>query len=509
MRKVFVADRPLAADHCLRHDGLMMDGGRPISQSTPRAGAHRASSFGKAVVSAGVTGLLAYSAFLIHLNLSSVGSLELLVVVVIALRWGFLEATAASLMGALGLNLLFIPPLFKLTVADPANLVSLGTFEITALLVSRLSTRARSSAVESENQRRRAAKLFELSRAILLINGRAEVEHQLCGLIREIIEVRDVQLSLLPDRRWGGEFSPDRASGVMLSDIPGRRDDVTDQVGNVARRTLMIGTTAIGTLVLSGWENDSALADAVASLAAIAVERARAVQEESRAEGERDTEKLRSAVLDGLAHSYKTPLTAIQTASSGLLALGNTTPTQTELISIVDEQATLLNSLTTKLLKTASLEGKQVRLHKTAESLTDLVHRAVESCDPASQSRVQISAPENAGHCRVDAELVVLALHQLIDNAVKYADIGSDVRVAFSEAQGEITVSVENTGIPIAPRERDKVFERFYRGSNAVGGSPGTGLGLSIVRKAAAAHDGRVVLKTDGRLTSFLFTVPA
>ncbi len=503
-----MANSALAASDCLRHHGLMMEGGRPLSQSTPQAGTHRGASIGKTLLSAFVTALLAYSAFLVKLNLSSVGSLELLVVVGIALRWGFAEATAASLTAALGLNLLFIPPLFKLTVADPANWVSLGTFEITALLVSRLSTQARSSAFESENQRRRAAKLFELSRAILLINGRSEVEHQLCGLIREIIDVSDVQLSLLPDRRWRNDFSPENMHGITESETPWRQDDVTDHVGNTARRRLMIGTTAIGTLVLSGWENDSALADAVASLAAIAVERGRAVQEESRAENERDTEKLRSAVLDGLAHSYKTPLTAIQTASSGLLALGNTTPTQTELISIVDEQATLLNTLTTKLLRTASLEGKQVRLHKSAESLIELVHRSVELCDPAAQPRVLISGAQNGSRCRVDAELVVLALHQLIDNAVRYADIGSDICVAVSEAQGEVTVSVENTGIPIAPQERDKVFERFYRGLNVVGGSSGTGLGLSIVRKAAAAHDGRVLLNTEGRRTTFFFTVP-
>ena len=485
-----------------------MEGGRPFSQSASRAGAHRSTGVARALLSAGLTGLLAYSAFLLRLNLSSAGSLELLVVVGIALRWGLLEATAASLAAALGLNLLFIPPLFRLTVADPANWVALGTFEVTALLVSRLSTRARNSALESEEQRRRAAKLFELGRAILLINGRSAVEQQLCGLIREIIEVSDVQLSLLPDRKWNREFSPDQTSDLTVSEGLSRRDDITDYVGNTARRTLMIGTTAIGTLILSGWENDAALADAVASLAAIAVERARAIEEESRAESERDAEKLRSAVLDGLAHSYKTPLTAIQTASSGLLALGTADATQTELISIVDEQVTLLNTLTTKLLRTASLEGKQVRLRRSAESLAELADRAVLLCDPAAQARVLFSGVRDGRRCRVDAELVVLALHQLIDNAVKYADIGSKVFVSVSEMDDQATVCVENTGIPIAPLERDKIFERFYRGSNAVGGSSGTGLGLSIVRKAAAAHGGRILLQTEGRRTRFLFTVP-
>ena len=478
----------------------MIEGGQSFSHEESPAARHRWVKVGKISISAVTTGLIAWGAFLIHLNLSSTGSIELLIVVVIALRWGFQEATAASLAATAGLNFLFIPPLFKLTVADPANWVSLGTFELTALLVSRLSARARLSAVESECQRSRAARLFELSRAILLINGRSAVEQQLSGLIREIMNVRDVRLSIMPVRKSDQELAPEF--------VPGMKDDLTDLVGNTAVRTLRVGTRAMGTLVLSGWENDPNLADAIASLAAIAVERARAVEEESRAEGERDTERLRTAVLDGLAHSYKTPLTAIQTASSGLLALGDTNPTQTELISIVDEQATLLTSLTTRLLKTASLEGRQVRLRKSAESLSELAYRAIESCEPAVRGRVSVHCASMSDRCQVDAELVVLALSQLIDNAVKYADTETYVSIGIRTEEGEGIVTVSNIGNPIAADERERIFERFFRGSNAAGGSSGTGLGLSIVRKAAVAHGGRVLLTTDGRTTTFSFTVP-
>ena len=97
--------------------------------------------------------------------------------------------------------------------------------------------------------------------------------------------------------------------------------DSDDPELRVTRRVLKIGPTPIGAMVLRGWENDSLLADAVASLAAVAFERAGALQKESRAEAERNTERLRTTVLAGLAHGFKTPLTAIQTASSGLLAM--------------------------------------------------------------------------------------------------------------------------------------------------------------------------------------------
>ena len=440
------------------------------------------------------------AAFKLHLNLSAAVSIELLLVVLVALQLGFFQATIVSCSAVLALNYLFAAPIFGLTVADPQNWISLATFEATSLIVSGLSSKARNFAAEAKLQTLRSNKLTNFSRAILLINGTSQIPEQLCSLIRETIQVRNVQLVVFPRRSLNVDrgFAPE----------PALPDDSMDYVGNVARRTLRIGTRAIGTLILSGWENEASLADAVASLAAIAIERARAVQEESRAEGERDTEKLRAAVLDGLAHGYKTPLTAIQTASSGLLAIGGADPTQMELITIVDEQATLLNTLTTKLLKTASLESRQVRLCKTDEVLGVLIQRVIEQYDHFNQARLQMIMESGGACCRVDAELVTLALSQLVDNALKYSDIGTVVRVLLTQTPEESTVTVESVGTPILPQEEQKIFERFYRGSNSIGGPTGTGLGLSIVSKAAAAHDGRVSVHIDGRQSSFSFTVP-
>ena len=121
-----------------------------------------------AVLVVGTAGL----AFAMRFNLSTAGSLELLLIVLIALRWGRIPATIASVVAVFCLNYLFIPPIFKLTVAEPGNWVSLLTFESTALLVSALSSKARINAAQADLQRQRTAKLYELSRAILLLDWR-------------------------------------------------------------------------------------------------------------------------------------------------------------------------------------------------------------------------------------------------------------------------------------------------------------------------------------------------
>ena len=278
-------------------------------------------------------------AFAMRFNLSTAGSLELLVIVLIALGWGRFPATIASVVAVFCLNYLFIPPFLKLTVAEPENWVSLLTFESTALLVGALSSKARINAAEADLQRQRTAKLYELSRAILLLDWRNSTAGQLASLIREMVGVESVDLWVTHDpARISTEQEDLLSEGSAERTYSAGRDSDDLSLGT-SRRMLRLGTTPIGAMVLRGWDIDPLLADAVASLAAIAFERARSLENEKRAEASRNIEQLRTAVLDGLAHAFKTPLTAIQAASSGLLAIGRMTDTQTELVSIIDGEA--------------------------------------------------------------------------------------------------------------------------------------------------------------------------
>ena len=139
--------------------------------------------FGTSAIAIAVIG------FLLRVNLSTAGSLELILVLLVALRFGFVQATVVSVTAFWCLNFLFTAPFFTFVVADPQNWVSLVTFEVTALLVSGLSDKVRLHAAQAEDQRARAVKLYELSRAVLLIDQRRSTSDQLCGLIREIFKV--------------------------------------------------------------------------------------------------------------------------------------------------------------------------------------------------------------------------------------------------------------------------------------------------------------------------------
>ena len=453
---------------------------------------------------------IASSAFLLHVNLSTAGSIEMLLVLFVALRLGFFPATAVSVCAFLCLNFFFTDPIFTFAVADPQNWVSLFTFEATALLVSGLSSKVRKHSVLIEEQRKRAVKLYELSRAILLIDQRQPANQQLSALIREFLEVDQVDI-------WVYAGSPEISFTTTQNRVDEkanifcRQDEDYDHLGSrVSQRLLRLGSTAIGTLKMSGWEVDPLTADAVASLSAITLERIRAIERENRAEIERDAERLRTAVLDGLAHGFKTPLTAIRTASSGLLAIDQLNSTQSELVSLIDERAMMLTQLTTRLLQTAALESREMRLRRTSVSIVDLLHKLLREQEGETRDRTKIQAPDHPRSDQLDAPLVELALQQLLDNAAKYSAIDSPIEITVAQTTSETRIMFQNiatSGSSIRPEERARIFERFYRGGDAASGPAGTGLGLSIVKKTAEAHGGSVSVETSDQSTRFIFSL--
>lgn len=447
----------------------------------------------------------AWLCFRVHFNLSTVGSLELLLIVLVAIRWGFRQAVLASLIALGCLNFLFVPPVFHLSVAEPQNWISLLAFEWTALLVSSLSAKVRTGAAQAEVQRSQLAKLYELSRAALLVERHESTSAYLANLIREILSVDDVDI-------WHIYASADdvtRKSYIASAPLAAWRSgqDSDDAASRTSQRILRIGTTPIGAVVLRGWQVVPELADAVASLTALALERARALDKESRAEAGRQTEQLRTAVLDGLAHAFKTPLTAIQTASSGLLEIGSLTPTQHELVLLVDQEATTLNQLATRLLQTASLEVPEVRLQRESFAVEAVLDEILRTELEGVRSRVRVCVPADGVTVCGDPQMVHFALAQLIDNAAKYSTVGSAIDVSIREEETEAVIVVENTGSLVRREDRERIFERFYRGGDAATGPAGTGLGLSIVRKAAEAHNGRAWVESDTERTRFYFTL--
>jgi two-component system sensor histidine kinase KdpD len=250
--------------------------------------------------------------------------------------------------------------------------------------------------------------------------------------------------------------------------------------------------------------------DALASLAAIAIDRYQSFEKEERAENAQKSEQLRAAVMDSLAHEFKTPLTSVQTASSGLLEFGGLNANQTELVTIIDEETGRMNALCTRLLMTAKLEPGKMPFGCEQVTVTNLLDELIENCKrPGETSRFRVSVEDPELTVCVDRGLVATILTQYIDNARKYSTAGTPIEIGARRSYNEALFSVHNFGPTIPLDDRERIFDRFYRSPDHSSAVAGTGIGLSVVRKAATAHHGHVWVVSDvNEGTTFFLSIP-
>jgi len=436
--------------------------------------------------------------------------LSLLVVVPTALLCGFWQAVVVSLSAVAVQSYVTARQANYNLAADPANSVTLLAFVLTALLVSRLSARVTEHAKEAESWGGQMHDLYEFTRRTLQMNLHVEPGSQLAELVHEIFALEavvlfDADLHETYQAGFWNEDPQELAQNVYYFETS---DD--DSATGISRRVVRLGTVPIGSLVLRG-ETSPLTNNAIASLIAITFDRYRAFANESRIETERRTEQLRATVLDSLAHAYKTPLTAIRAASTGLSEMGKLSAAQAELVSLIDEQAGQLSDLTARLLKTARLDAGEVSVNAHPHSVRPIIEDVVASLSERLASmRVAIEVPDEDLVLTCDRQLMVMLLTQYIDNACKYSIFNTTVTIRAVQLNAEVIFSVHSIGPVIPMADRERIFDRYYRSSNASNRAPGTGIGLAVAKRAALIHGGYVwVTSEEDQGTTFYAAIPA
>lgn len=447
--------------------------------------------------------------FRLGLELATVGFLYLVIVVVTALSCGFWTATAVSLAAGTCLNYFFVDPVFTFRVNSFEDCVALCTFEFTALVVSRLSDMSKRRAAEALAERRDSERLYQTSRGILLFDASGEPSGLLTSLIRETFELDAVLLFDAMSVRThvcgtAPEGAEERTRAAYFLDKTEFDPDT-----NSWYCTLYLGARPMGGLALCGGAISSLVASGLVTLCATALERARCIERECRAEAARQSEQLRAAVLDALGHEFKTPVTTIWTASSGLLEMGSLSELQKELLTLIDEQAQKLNDLASRLLTTAKLDRGDFQPLCRPVLLSSVVRSVIRGIGSReAMDRIGVTSPAVEPPASVDSRLVAAALTQLLDNALKYSLPASQIEIVLEAKDGKAVLSVRNHGRVIPPSDRERIFDRFYRGCVSEDGPAGTGLGLSIVKRIAEAHHGRVWVESDASGTAFFLALP-
>jgi two-component system, OmpR family, sensor histidine kinase KdpD len=450
----------------------------------------RVFSLARVVVSvcvvAAVTALYAAA---VHVNPTTVALTYVVVILLVATAWGITEATIASLVATVCFNLFFLPPVGTLTIADPQNWIALAAFLLTAIVASQLSGRARSRTLEAVGRQRDLERLYALSRALLLSADRPSIRTTIARHIADAFGLETVAVY---------DHHADTVSWAGSTEIPWIEKTLRDvaRQGAAFRDAsgmrvigIQLGGAPIGALALVDEGLSDTVVQSIANLAAIGLERARGHEATARAEAARQSGELRAVTLDALAHDFKTPLTSMK-AAAGDLRSNVTDGRNRELATIIDEEVDRLQALVSDAVQMLRIDAGDFVLHRDRHTLADIVGWTLRQFESRLDGHLVTTHIPASLSVDADRDLLGLALRQLLDNAVKYSPPASTIEI---DAAGGRTVEivVRNSGPAIPERERDRVFERFYRGSQARR-IPGTGIGLTIVQQIAQAHGGTV-----------------
>lgn len=444
-------------------------------------------------------------------NATTVGFAYLLLILVIASTWGIIEASISSIVATLIYNFYFLPPVGTFTIADPQNWIALFSFLSTALIASRLSVKAERRAIEAIRSQQDLERLYTFSRAILLIGSHESFPRQ---LITRLADIFGLAAATLYERR-SNEFY--RAGP---SDFEGLDEQLRDTAllgtsfSNLQRNRMTVavrlGSEPIASLALQGVPMTDSVIQGIANLVAIGLERARAQELAHEVEAARQSEQLRTALIDAMAHELKTPLTSIKAAATSLLASPeHPADSRNELLKIANEEADHLNELIDNAVEMARLDIANIKVQLEPSDIHKIVRDVVASMRNEIDNReFRISDDDSLPTIPIDQRLVKLALKQLIDNALKYSSPHTAVEIRTKRADDALTIDVTDSGTGIPPQEQNKIFERFYRGLSVRQRIPGSGLGLNIASRIARAHNGDLSVRSQPGETTFRLKLP-
>jgi two-component system sensor histidine kinase KdpD len=276
---------------------------------------------------------------------------------------------------------------------------------------------------------------------------------------------------------------------------------------------LIAGDRRVGTLYLSDREEADITVrkrflPALSSLLAVAGERERLEREAVEAEALRQSDKIKTAVIQAVSHDLRTPLATIEAAIWGLGSGPNTISEadRAELVETMRVELERLKRLIENLLDLSRLQAGAARPNPELWTADELVGQALD--EVGEQDRIAVSIPHDLLPVRVDAAQVQRVLVNLFENALKFSPPGEDVRVRVASTRQELLVRVIDSGPGVPEAERERIFEPFHRFE----GGPdhrGAGLGLAIARGFAAANGGRVWVESrEDQGATFVLALP-
>jgi two-component system sensor histidine kinase KdpD len=484
-----------------------------------------------------------------EVGLLNEGLLFVLLTLFVASVWGRNTGLFASVITNLSLNFFFIEPYHTFNVDDPKNIGGLLIFWVVSLIGGSLLSMAREAAGQAGRRQAETEVALTLSRAM---SGQRDPDEALEALCQEVVRAFDAPGAAVltgSDARWsllahagvassarepdaeeraaaeravsegtvqsfgGTGLSRNRARIVFP---PGRRA-AYQRDRSFAVVLLKVGDRVLGVLRLDGpigktpfRDHPEQLLSAVASEAALAVQRAELAQAAGHAQALEEADELKTALLNAVSHDLRTPLASIIASAESLQQtdVSWTAEERQDFAEAIEHEAQRLDGVVGNLLDLSRIESGSLRPDKDFYDLGSLIYEVIGRLKTATADRdVKVLVPTDLPPVPLDYIEIEEVLMNLLENASKYTPPRTPIELSVERRPEEVLVRVSDRGPGLPTDALKRVFEPFFRANG--GRVKGTGLGLAVAKGLVEAHGGRIWAenKQEGG-TNFSFTLP-
>ncbi len=446
----------------------------------------------------------------------------LLAVVVTALVSGTLGALTTAVVGIVLYDYLFAQPVHTLAISDPGEWLSLILLLFVGLVVGQLTALERKRTLTAEAREREARELFLTSRALATRASTTTVLPEIAELLRRSTEVDSLRIALGPNdgsERTAAESGDAAGAGRsalhwQLRRTPGdepaqwvrihspsasRRQEPRQGI-DLFRVRIEAGGRPLGSIWASrsrrgGLPDRSAtrLLSAAADQIGQALAQDRLAAEAGAAEVARQSDALKSALLQSVSHDLRTPLATIRAAAGTLRPDSDLdSPGRMASAEAIEREVARLDRLVANLLDLGRIEAGELRAEIDVFMLDDLAARTIDRFGSRFAGH-SVVTDIPALPVSVDPVFLDEALANLLDNALKFAGPNAAIRIAAAQVGDRVRLTVDDDGQGVPDELLDRVFEKFYRAPAAGAmARPGTGVGLAVVRGLVEAMGGQV-----------------
>ena len=420
------------------------------------------------------------------LTLANFAMIYILVVLVFAIRLGTRAAMSAAFISFLCINFFLTRPYYTFIVADTRDVIELIVFIVVAALSGQLGARARRQADEARQRAYEQEILYRLTGAMNRVADDEAVYEVLTKVMRDDLGAR--QAYILP---YASE-SPHADETVLFLLL---------QAGERIYGTLCVAFDTDLT------DQQNRLLRTCTAQAAMALHRIELAEQARVSQQYEEADRLKTALLRAVSHDLRTPITIIKTSASNLRMLAEQLPAdeRQELSETIETEADHLDRLVGNLLDLSRLQAGALKLNSELNSLEEVAGDvAARIWQTTGQERLKLNFPEDMPMLVFDYGLILQALTNLVENALRYEPPELRVEIRGCRDEHEVQLKVINHGETIQPGEESQIMEPFYRGKDGH-----IGLGLPIAKGILEAHHGSLRLEnTPGGGATFVLTLP-